>query len=192
MTLLLMKVPAKIILASCLLIASAVDVLAQTVKDTCHVYVVDVAKASRALDDFRETGNKEADAKALAVGQTIFPEFSPLVGEEELTTKHYPFPGSKLVITASVYYTDESMASQGQGEFVSHSESMLIGVTVSARAKPDAITASAGESAIAEVTYDQYTNKVRAKKYIRVNGRSYLVGIECDCMTERLSKQKAD
>ena len=103
---------------------------AQTGSDACHVYILDIAKSQRAFERFHQTGNAEADDKALAVGQTLFPEFYPLVGEEELTTKHYPFPKTKLVITASVFYTDESMASHPHGSFTGHSESMLIGVTV--------------------------------------------------------------
>ena len=158
---------------------------AQTGKDVCHVYVLDVAKAKQALEDFRETGNEERDARALSVGQTVFPKFYPVIGEEKLTTKHYPFPGSRLVITASVYYTDESMASSPRGEAAAESESMVIGIAVSNQAQPDALTAAAGESAIAEVTYDQYTSKVRAKKYLKVRGRAFLVGIECDCVAEK-------
>jgi hypothetical protein len=157
-------------------------------EDACHVYVVDVVKPKHAFETVPRTNNEAADEKALSVGQTIFPEFRPTIGEEELTTKHYSFPGSKLIITASVFYTDESMASHGHGQFVSHSDSMLIGVTVSSRAKQSAIDASAGNNAIAEVTYDQYTNKVRAQKYITVRGRLYLVGIECDCMANRRPK----
>lgn len=156
--------------------------------DACHVYVVDVAKSKHAFDTVLRTDNEAIDEKALSAGQTIFPEFRPTIGEEELTTKHYRFPGSKLMITASVFYTDESMASHGHGEFVSHNDSMLIGVTVSSRSKQNAIDASAGDNAVAEVTYDQYTNKVRAKKYVTVRGRVYLVGIECDCMANRRSK----
>ena len=157
-------------------------------KDACHVYVVDVAKLRHAFDTAPRTDNEAADEKALSVGQTIFPEFRPTIGEEELTTKHYSFPGSKLIITASVYYTDESMASHGHGEFVSHSDSMLVGVTVSNRARLNAIDASAGDNASVEVTYNQFTNKVRAKKYVRVAGRTYLVGIECDCMADKRPK----
>lgn len=157
-------------------------------KDVCHVYVVDVAKSARAFDTVARTDNEELDEKALVVGQTIFPEFRPTTGEEELTTKHYCFPGSKLIITASVYYTDESMALHGHGEFVSHSDSMLIGVTVSSRAKRDAISRASGNNAVAEVTYDQYTNKIRAKKFVTVHGRAYLVGIKCDCMANQRPK----
>jgi hypothetical protein len=156
-------------------------------KDVCHVYVVDVAKARRAINSVPRTDDEEANERALLAGQTIFPEFQPTIGEEELTTKHYPFQGTQLVITASVFYTDESLASHGHGEFASHSESMLVGVTVSKHARQNAIDASAG-NAIAEVTYDQYTNKVRAKKFITVRGRVYLVGIECDCMAKQRPK----
>jgi hypothetical protein len=164
---------------------------AQTAGDACHVYVVDVAKARRALENFRETGNREADARALSAAQTLFPEFRTAVGEEELTTKHYPFPGGGMVITASVYYTDESMASHPHGDDEVHRESMLVGITVAKAALPDAISAAAGASSIVEVTHDQYTNIVRAKKYVRVRGRSYLVGIECDCMPDKREKGKA-
>jgi hypothetical protein len=180
----------RIVLATTLLLLFPATLAAQTGNDACHVYVVDVAKSQKAFENFRETGNEEADAKALSVGQTLFPEFYPVIGEEKLTTKHYQLPGSRLVITASVYYTDESMASHPRGESEVHNESMLVGVTVANKEKPDAMSASSGESAVAEVTYDEYTNKVRAKKYVALDGRSYLVGIECDCMVERREKKK--
>ena len=151
------------ILATSILFLFSSGVAAQTGPDACHVYVVDVARSEKILENFRETGNEEADAKVLSAGQTLFPEFYPAVGEEKLTTEHYRFPGSKLVITASVYYTDESMASHPHGGFEVHSESMLVGITVAGKAKPDALSAAAGESSIVEVTHDQYTNKVRAK-----------------------------
>lgn len=178
----------KVIVATCLLFFLSAGIAAQTGNDACHVYVVDIAKSKQTLENFRETGNAEADAKALSVGQTIFPEFYPIIGEEQLTTKHYKFPGGKLVITASVYYTDESMASHPHGEFTAHSESMLVGIALASKPMPDAISASAGESSIAEVTYDQFTNIVRAKKYVTTRGRSYLIGIECDCMSEKQKK----
>ncbi len=144
---------------------------AQTRSDVCHVYVVDVAKATKAARSFRESGDAKADAKALAVGQTVLPEFRPVIGEEELTTKTYRFPGSNLIITASVYYTDESMAS------VHGTDSMLVGIVVSPRAQTDAI--SAENNAVAEVTYGDNVDTVRAKKYLKIKGRLYLVGIEC-------------
>jgi hypothetical protein len=143
---------------------------AQSQRDVCHVYVLDVAKAKRAAASFTETGNAAADAKALSAGQTLFPEFYPVTGEEELTTKTYRFPGARLIIIASVYYTDESMAS-AEG-----SDSMTLSVAVAPKVLKEALTAE--NNAAAEVTSDKL-DTVRAKKYLRVNGRLYLLGIEC-------------
>jgi len=156
-----------------IIIAFVVPGRAQTQNrgDRCHVYIVDVQKARKAFESFSDTGDAKVDVKALTVGQKMFPEFLTVLGEEQLTTKTYRFPGSRLVITASVYYTDESMASSQTND------SMTLGVTVSRRAVADA---TAGENiAIVEVTYNDNTDTVRAKKYLRVNGRLYLVGIEC-------------
>ena len=143
---------------------------AQSQSDVCHVYVVDVAKAKRAAESFTETGNAAADAKALSVGQVVFPEFSPVMGEEELTTRSYRFPGARLTITASVYYTDESMAS------TEGSDSMTIAIAVSAKSLKNALTAE--NNSASEVTSSK-VDTVRAKKYFRVNGGLYLIGIEC-------------
>lgn len=181
------KLLLKALLGSLLLVVLAAGLAAQTGKDACHVYVVDIAKSSRALKTAERADNEGTVTKALAAAQTIFPEFQPPIGEEELTTKHYSFPGSKLVITASVFYTDESMVSHGEGASASHSDSMLVGITVSNRGKPSAVDSQAG-NAIAEVTYNQYTNKVRAKQYVKVRGRLYLVGIECDCMADKRAR----
>ena len=143
---------------------------AQSQSDVCHVYVVDVAKARKAVETFTETGNAAADAKALSVGQTVFAEFYPVIGEEELTTRSYRFPGARLMITASVYYTDESMAS-AEG-----SDSMTIAIAVSPKSLENALTAE--DNAASEVTSEK-VDTVRAKKYLRVTGRLYLIGIEC-------------
>lgn len=168
-------VPASLIVLLVLSLAPA-----QTRKDACHVYVLDVALGRKAIEGFRETGDPAADAKALSVGQTVFPEFHPLIGEEELTTKTFSFPGSSLVITASVYYTDESMAS-AEG-----ADSMLVAIVISPKAQRDAI--SAENNAVAEVTVNVHQDTVRAKKYVKVNRRLYLVGIECSCKERPKSK----
>jgi len=174
-----------------LLIFLAYGVAAQTGADACHVYVVDLAKSARALQTAERAESEEALAKALSAAQTIFPEFQPIIGEEKLTTRHYSFPGSKLVITASVYYTDESMASHGEEADSSRNDSMLIGIIVANRGKASAIEPQAG-NAITEVTYDQHTNKIRAKQHVNVDGRMYLVGIECDCMAGKKSAKQQD
>lgn len=178
----------KIIIAVLILLAASSVAFAQSNEDVCHVYVVDVAVAGKALNNFRETGNLEADTKALMAGQTFFSAFRTSFQEEQLTTKHYPFPTSKLTITASVYYTDESMPSYGNGKYDVNGQSMLIGIVVSKKAQESALADSTPNSAITEVTYDEWTNKVRAKQYVKVRGRSYLIGIECDCAVKRKPK----
>ncbi|HEU0144058.1 MAG TPA: hypothetical protein VFQ47_04670 [Nitrososphaera sp.] len=169
----------KIFLAKLIILSLVSGTSAQNQGDLCHVYVVDVEKARKAFDNFRETGNAQADAKALSVGQVVFPEFRTVIGEEELTTKSYPFPGSNLVITASVFYTDESMASS-EG-----ADSMLLGVIVSPKAQKDAL--SSENNSVAEITLND-RDTVRAKKYVKVNSRLYLVGIECHCKERKESK----
>jgi len=146
---------------------------AQSRSDVCHIYVLDVAQAKKAAASFIESGDEKADEKALSVGLTVFPEFKPVVGEEELTTKTYRFPASNLMITGSVFYTDESMAS-AEG-----SDSMLVGIAVSPRGLKDALVAE--NNAVSELTSNDKLDTVRAKKYLRVNRRLYLLGIECRC-----------
>lgn len=163
----------RVVIANLILVLGVSTAGAQSRTDVCHVYVLDVAKARQAVATFIETGNEEADAKALSAGQTVFPEFKPVVGEEELTTKTYRFPGSSLMITASVFYTDESMAS-AEG-----SDSMLVGIAVSPSGLKDALVAE--NNAVSELTNNDKLDSVRAKKYLRVNRRLYLLGIECHC-----------
>jgi hypothetical protein len=162
------------ILATALFILMILTVAtAQTRVDRCHVFVVDVKKAGKAINGFRETGNAGIDAKAVSIGQKMFPEFRPLIGEEELTTKTYRFPRSNLIITASVFYTDESMASSQTND------SMLLGIVVSRRAHGDA---TVGPGAVfTDVTYNDGTDTVRVHKNMMVNGRLYIVGLECHC-----------
>ena len=152
---------------------------AQSNADTCHVYVIDV----KATQDFREKTDfeafmkkskqeQEAIMKAAGVGKT-FDEFTTKVGEEELTTKTYPFPKGKHIITASIFYTDESMAS------TNHQDSMLLGISVGSKALDNALDAA--DAALAEVSYDDNTDVVRVKKNVLLDGRFYVVGLECRC-----------
>jgi len=146
--------------------------------DTCHVYVVDVKAAEKLLEtDLNALAKKskkeqEAISKSLGLGKE-YDEFVTKVGEEELTTKSYPFPKGHQIITASVFYTDESMASNG------HSNSMLLAVSVGAKSFQNAINAP--DAAIAEVAYDDHTDVVRVKKNVIVEGRSFVVGLQCKC-----------
>ena len=162
----------KFFLISLITLLSVNVATAQKNNDRCHVYVVDVEKTQKILEDFKTTGNSVTDAKLLAAGQTVLPEFRPVIGEEELTTKSYPFPESDLIITASVYYTDESMASSRGND------SMQLGIVVSSKAQKNAL--SVDGSSITEITLND-RDTVRAKKFLTVKGRLYLVGVECRC-----------
>ena len=138
--------------------------------DLCHVYVGAVLKARRAQEEYRDTGDPDRDARAMAAAQVVFPEFRTVHGEEELTTKSYRFPGSRLYITASVFYTDESMAS------AAGADSMMLAVAVSRGALRDAFEVE--NNAAAELTSMGF-DTARVKKYVRVGGRLYLLGLQC-------------
>jgi len=133
-----------------------------------HVFIVDSALAERWYNASTEEQTRLAKA-----AQTIFPEFRPTVGEEELTTKTYRFPRSKLIITASVFYTDESLRS------VRSADSIIVAIAVSPQKLRDAIAAI--NNAVAETTYTGEPLTIKVKKFVRVNNRLYAVGIECHC-----------
>jgi len=160
-----------------LLLVSTAPVLAQSQTDTCHVYVVDVEAAQRlrdklSVEDLVKKSKQEQEAILKSAGKT-YEEFATKVGEEELTTRSYPFPKGKHVITASVFYTDESMGSTG-GQ-----DSMLLAISVAASATKDSL--SAPDAAVAEITYNDSTDTARVKKNVILDGRLYVVGLECRC-----------
>jgi len=57
-------------------------------------------------------------------------------------------------------------------------DSMLIAFAVSEKAQKDAM--SSKNNAVAEITMNE-RDTVRTRKYLRINGRLYLVGMECRC-----------
>ena len=155
-------------LIAVVLLCASGSVPAQNSSDSCHVYLVDVKAAQKTYETLAPNASPEAQAKALASVMKILGVFPAVVGEEEMTTKSFPVPESKLIITASVFYTDESMPT----------DSMTLGLVVSNRAEKDAI--SAPNNAVSEVNYDGNTKMVRVRKYVDVNGRNFLVGLQCE------------
>ncbi len=146
--------------------------------DVCHVYLVDVDKATRAIEN--------SDEKLEAESQTIFPTFVTEIGEEVETTKTYLFPKSKLFIVAQVFYTDESLYSKNtakDSKYTGTDESIILTIAVSRKKNPKELSETT--NSLTEATYDQNTNKLRAKQFITVNGKKYLVGLECDCSLKR-------
>jgi hypothetical protein len=116
--------------------------------DNCEVYVID-----------RRTNRKLMSEK-----------FTTVIGEEELTTKTYSLPGTKSVITASVYYTDESMASKYGAD------SMQLGIAVGKRALKNAMNAP--NAAVAEVTMGTL-DTVRTERLFRTGKSNLSIGLMC-------------
>ena len=137
-----------IIIAGLSLVLSSNDALAQRGSDNCEMYVVDV------------------DLKK----DVMLEKFTTDIGEEVLTNKIYPLLKTGLLVTASVYYTDESMAS-------THGlDSMMLGVAVSKKALPNAF--STPNNAVAEVPLATL-DVIRSKMYYKVNSKTYLIGVQC-------------
>jgi hypothetical protein len=149
----------------------------QNLSDYCHVYLIDTKVAKEAAEKY-PTGDDREDARLLAGGITIVGRFSPKIGEEELTTRTYQFPGANQIITASVFYTDESMGSTRSKT----AESMLVGIVISKKAQDSAFEAE--NNVTAEITYGERTDTIRVKTLARVQDRQYLVGLECRCHRE--------
>lgn len=142
-----------IIIAGLALVLSSNNALAQRSGDNCEMYVVDV------------------DLKK----ELMLEKFTTIIGEEELTNKSYPLSKTGLVVTASVYYTDESMAS------AHGNDSMILGVAVSKEALPNAF--STPNNATAEVTLATL-DVVRSKMYYKVNSKTVLIGVQCSKGTQ--------
>ena len=142
-----------IIIAGLALLFSPNNVLAQQRSDNCELYVVD------------------ADLKR----EVLLEKFTTTIGEEELTNKSYPLSKTGLMVTVSVYYTDESMASRHGAD------SMILGVAVSKKALPNAFNTP--NNAFAEVTLATL-DVVRAKMYYKVNSKTYLIGVQCSNGTQ--------
>jgi hypothetical protein len=145
--------------------------------DKCHVYLIDLEAAKKVQEKLEKTGSLTPEE--IAKPTKILGSFTPKIGEEELTTEHFRFPSSKAIVTASVYYTDESMALKKKGDKIINDVSIMLGIVISKKEEDNAI--SAENNALAESTYNKETIGVRAKSYITIDGRKYMVGLECHC-----------
>jgi hypothetical protein len=100
----------------------------------------------------------------------VLGSFNTVVGEEELTTKAFKLPGTPLFIVASVFYTDESMASEKGYDSVS------LELALSKGKRRDVL----GSLSWAEAEMPLSTFDVgRVTMLIKVNRRAQLVVMEC-------------
>ena len=151
------------ILAALLLIFCVSDVLAQGIRysDRCTVGVVDVTGI--------RTPNLESDSppnlKAKELGA-----FDTVIYEEELTTKSFRLPETKLYVVASVWYTDESMAGENSQDSVS------LQLTISPKPKRDIL--SGLHFAEAEVLSKNF-DVARVTTIYKTRRRSFYIVMEC-------------
>jgi hypothetical protein len=154
--------------------------------DECHVYLVDVEAAQKMLEKLEKSGTLTPEE--MSKPTKILGTFAAKIGEEELTTKHFPIPNSKSIISASVFYTDESMALQKKGNELIEDSSITLGIVISNKKEENALSAENG--AVAESTYNQHTLGVRVKTKVSIDKHKYLVGLECHCNGSHLPKEK--
>ena len=109
-----------------------------------------------------------ADMVSQRILKTV--HFSPLTGEEELTNQVLRIPGTTLVVTASVFYTDESMASKAGVD------SMQLALAVSKRSLANAFQSP--NNAVSEVTLSTF-DTVRVRTNVVSGSRRFLIGMEC-------------
>lgn len=109
-------------------------------------------------------------------------EFIPKIGEEELTNRTLRLPGTSLYVIASVFPTDESMAS-GQG-----SDSLRLGLAVLRRRLPQAF--SVPNNSIAETTFSKTFDTARVETNTYGGRKRWVVRLEC--WDPRLGKRKSE
>lgn len=96
--------------------------------------------------------------------------FPTVIAEEELTTRAFRLPRTGLFIVASVFYTDESMASEKGADSIS------LELALSKGKQRDVLRSlSWAEAEMPLSTFDVG----RVTMLIKVNGRSQLVLMEC-------------
>ena len=133
----------------CIMLACASPILAQSRNsDRCEV----------ALADLRTRQSTELGT------------FTTVIAEEELTTRAFRLPGTRLYIVASVFYTDESMASE-RGE-----DSVSLELILSRGRKRDVLRSLSW--AEAEMQLDGF-DVGRVSMIVRANGRPQMVRMQC-------------
>ncbi|HEU0143369.1 MAG TPA: hypothetical protein VFQ47_01170 [Nitrososphaera sp.] len=151
------------ILVVTLLLSCSGDALAQETRyaDRCAVGVADV------------TGIKTFDLESDTAPKLTFKEmgtFDTVIYEEELTTKSFRLPNTKLYVVASVWYTDESMAGKNSQDSVS------LQLTISPTPKRDIL--SGLQFAEAEVLSKNF-EVARVTTIYKLRRRSFYIVMEC-------------
>jgi len=96
--------------------------------------------------------------------------FATVIAEEELTTRVFRLPGTKLYVVAAVFYTDGSMAS------ASGADSISLELSLSRGQKRDVLRSLS--SVGAEMPLNGF-DVGRVSLIVRVNGHPKMVLMEC-------------
>jgi len=155
--------PFRIIFPLLLFVFYVCPVVAQQVKysDRCTVGVVDLT-GIRSVDRDNESAPKP---KTKELGS-----FDTVIGEEELTTRSFRLPQTKLYVVASVWYTDESMAGEDSQDSVS------LQLTISTAPKRDVLASL--QFAEAEVLVKNF-DVARVSTTYKTPRRSFYIIMEC-------------
>jgi len=127
-----------------------------------------------ASNTFAQTSNSDRCVVSSGDMQTrkgaMLGSFNTIIGEEELTTKAFKLPNTGFFIVASVFYTDESMASE------KGSDSVSLELALSKSKQRDVLrSVSWAEAEMPLSTFDVG----RVSMLIKVQGRAQLVVMEC-------------
>ena len=157
-----MNVGTKILTASLLCFCGG-NVLAQGSRytDRCTVNFVNVTGIK--TSDFENDTAPNLKERKLGT-------FDPVVNEEELTTRSFRLPNTKLYVIASVWYTDESMGGEDS------QDSIMLQLTISPKPKRDIFAGL--QFAEAEVLSRNF-EVARATTIYKSRGRSFLITMEC-------------
>jgi hypothetical protein len=152
----------RLIFAALLILLSISSTLAHTKYfDRCVVKTVDVTGVK--ISDF------ENDA-APKLKSTELGTFDTVVGEEELTTRAFRLPATRLFVVASVWYTDESMASENSYDSVS------LGLSISRTPQRDIL--SSLQYAEAETLMKNF-EVTRVTTIFKTPKHSFYIEMEC-------------
>ena len=139
-------------------------------KSICIVCLI-VLSASVAPAQARNSDRCEvALAATNPKDNVLLGKFTTVLAEEELTTKAFRLPGTRLFIVASVFYTDESMASE------KGSDSVMLELALSTGQKRDVLHSLSW----AEAEMQLHDFEVgRVEMLVKSGARPRLVIMEC-------------
>lgn len=164
-----------LVFLTCALVAAGQNTDRQAQGYDCHVYAVNLDLAREIVKQIYSKSGVTPDElkEAAKKGDLRLGEFKAEIGEEVTTTRSFPIPGTGSTVTVTVFFTDESMAL---------AESVWQGVYVGDKAVENALLPTG--AAITEVNFDEHTFKVLTKQRVSLKGKPWVVGLQCQTMSD--------